>query len=472
MPKPTAFPELKDLQQTVWTPKHLTFEQSLQGVFRLDNPVGGTNEARYKATARNLQRLLGEAVAKGVHIKLYGGTWSMSRCAATDGWIIGTKSLNLLFHLRERSIRPQYTGDKEALWLAQGGCSIAGLTRALKPFGQSLPACGASNGQTIAGAIATGTHGTGARLHGIASSVTGLTMTLADGSVLQCSAEQHPDVFQAARVGLGALGVVTEVELQCVPAFRLQAVERPEPLLPLLERIQEEADAHDHFELYWFPHTDRTMTKRNDRVPAAAAGPGPLPAWRAWLDDELLANGLFEQVNRVGARWPPLVPGMAQLTARALSPREFSDDSWRVFCSRRAVRFVESEYAVPRAAVRDVVLALKDWVDRHDDALPFPVEVRFLAADDVWLSTAYGRDTAYVAVHQYHRMEHARYFSAFEAIVAEHAGRPHWGKLHTLDAERLRPLYPRFDDVLRVRRQLDPTGLFGNDYLERVLGPP
>jgi L-gulonolactone oxidase len=97
--------------------------------------------------------------------------------------------------------------------------------------------------------------------------------------------------------------------------------------------------------------------------------------------------------------------------------------------------------------------------------------VRFLAADDVWLSTAYERDTAYVAVHQYHRMEHARYFAAFEAIVAEHAGRPHWGKLHTLDAERLRPLYPRFDDVLRVREELDPTGLFRNDYLDRVLGP-
>jgi L-gulonolactone oxidase len=261
------------------------------------------------------------------------------------------------------------------------------------------------------------------------------------------------------------------VELQCVSAFRLYAVERPEPLLPLLERVQEEADAHDHFELYWFPHTDRTMTKRNDRVEEGADVPGPLPAWRAWVDDELMANGLFEQVNRVAARWPATVPTMAQVTGRAQTAREFSDDSWRVFCSRRAVRFVESEYAVPRGAVSDVVLALKDWVDRHDEALPFPVEVRFLAADDLWLSTAHGRDTAYVAVHQYHRMRHERYFSAFEAIVAEHDGRPHWGKLHTLDAERLRRLYPRFDDFLAVRGKLDPTGLFGNAYLERVLGP-
>ena len=294
-------------------------------------------------------------------------------------------------------------------------------------------------------------------------------MVLADGSVLECSAHQHPDVFEAARVGLGALGVVTEVELQCVPAFRLHAVERPEPLLPLLERVQEEADAHDHFELYWFPHTDRTLTKRNNRV-GSEPGPGPLAPWRAWVDDELLANGIFELANRASARWPSVVPRLNQLTARALAAREFTDDSWRVFCSNRAVRFVESEYAVPRAVVADVLLELRDWVNRHDEALPFPVEVRFLAADDVWLSTAYERDTAYVAVHQYRRMDHRRYFAAFEAIVAEHAGRPHWGKLHTLDAPRLRPLYPRFDDFLRVREELDPGGQFRNSYLDQVLG--
>ncbi len=400
------------------------------------------------------------AADRGLQVRPVGAGHSFTAAAVTDGVLLR------LDHLAGVTGADPATGRVRVL----AGTRLHQLNLALQAAGLALPNLGDIDRQALAGAIATGTHGTGARLHGIASSVTGLTMVLADGSVLDCSEDRHPEAFQAARVGLGALGVVTEVELQCVPAFRLHAVERPEPLLPLLERIQEEADAHDHFELYWFPHTDRTMTKRNNRVEEATDVAGPLPAWRAWLDDELMANGLFEQVNRVAARWPSVVPRMAEVTARALSAREFSDESWRVFCSRRAVRFVESEYAVPRAAVRDVVLALKDWVDRHDEALPFPVEVRFLAADDVWLSTAYGRDTAYVAVHQYHRMEHARYFAAFEAIVAEHAGRPHWGKLHSLDAERLRPLYPRFDDFLAVRRRLDPTGLFGNAYLERVLG--
>lgn len=174
MPKPTPFPELEDLGQTEWSPKHLTFDQPVLGLFRLDNPAGGANDARYKATARNLQRLLAEAVTAGVRLRAYGGKWSMSRAAATDGWLIGTNTLNLLFHLRERSVRPEYAGDKDALWLAQGGCSIAGLSQQLKPFGQSLPACGASNGQTIAGAIATGTHGSAVRFGGIQEAVRGL----------------------------------------------------------------------------------------------------------------------------------------------------------------------------------------------------------------------------------------------------------------------------------------------------------
>lgn len=247
MPKPTPFPELKDLNQTAWTPKHLTFDQSLLGVFRLDNPDAGGNEARYKATGKNLQRLLGEAIAKGVRLRAYGGTWSMSRCAATDGWLIGTKSLNLLFHLRERSVRPEYAGDHDALWLAQGGCSIAGLSQQLKPFGQSLPACGASNGQTIAGAIATGTHGSAIRFGGIQEAVRGLHLVVSptktvwlvpgtgtattDGFADQLGAEliRDDDRFRAALVSFGGMGFVQGVLLQARRAFTLRSFRRRLP---------------------------------------------------------------------------------------------------------------------------------------------------------------------------------------------------------------------------------------------------
>ena len=242
-----------------------------------------------------------------------------------------------------------------------------------------------------------------------------------------------------------------------------------ESLESLLGDVQAEADAHDHLDLHWFPHTDRVMVKRNDRV-AAGEGPASLPSWRRWLDDELMANRVYEVVNRAAARRPGLVRHLNRASAAAWSSREYADDSWRVFCATRDVRFVESEYAVPREAVADVLRELRGWIDRSDEALPFPVEVRFVGADDIWLSTAFERDNAYVAVHQYHRMEHRAYFAAFEAIVAEHAGRPHWGKMHSLGADRLRTLYPRFEDVLAVRDRLDPGRRFANDHLRHLLG--
>ncbi|MCE1180348.1 MAG: FAD-binding protein [Micrococcales bacterium] len=351
-----------------------------------------------------------------------------------------------------------------------GGTPLHVLGPTLWALGLALPNLGDIDRQTIAGALATGTHGTGGRLHGIAAAVTGLTIvTPARGSV-RCSATQEPDLFQAARVGLGALGIVTEVELQCVPAYRLHAVERPERIDAVLERIDTEVEANRHVDLYWFPHTDRAMVKRNNLVPDDHAA-RPLPRWRARLDDDLLSNRVFELTCRAAAARPRLTPRINAVAARALSAREYADRSYRVFCTQRDVRFVESEYAVPRAALVPALTELRGWVERSGEHIAFPVEVRFIAADDVWLSTAYQRETAYIAVHQFHRMRREPYFEAFEAIVAAHDGRPHWGKVHTLDADRLGRLYPRFGDFRSVRDQVDPTRVLANDYLDRVLGP-
>ena len=348
------------------------------------------------------------------------------------------------------------------------GTPLHVLNPALQALGLALPNLGDIDRQTVSGAIATGTHGTGTRRQGIAAAVSGLTLVLADGSRLDCSAEVEPQVFDAARVGLGALGVVTEVEVQCVPAYRLHAKETPTSLTDLLPVLQEEADGTDHLDLLWFPHTDRVLAKRNDVV-GPDEGPPPLARWRSTLEDDLLANRFFEVVNRLGAARPAMVPSINRLSARFLGSREFSDDSWKVFCSPRDVRFVESEYAVPRHAVEAVLTELRAWFARTGAPVPFPVEVRFIAADDVWLSTAYERDNAYVAVHQYHRIDPGPLFAAFEAIVAEHEGRPHWGKVHSLGSDRLRALYPRFDDFRAVRERLDPGHLFTNEHVAHLL---
>lgn len=347
------------------------------------------------------------------------------------------------------------------------GTPLRVLNQALDLLGLAMPNLGDIDAQTVAGATSTGTHGTGATLPGLAGAIAGLRLVTPDGAARWVD-ESEPDLFAAARVGLGALGIITEIELACLPAYRLRAVERPDGLDAVLPRIQEHFDAHRHFEMYWFPGTRRVQTKANDLV--ADDVQEPLAEWRRRLDDEFLSNTFFGAAQRVITRVPRTVLPFNEVAARALSARTYTASSHEVFVTPRSVRFVESEYAVPREAVADVLTDLAAWVERRREPISFPVEVRVAAPDDMWLSTGYGRANAYVAVHQFTRGDHRAYFAAFEEIVAAHAGRPHWGKMHTLDAAELSVLYPRHGDFVALRDRLDPDRVLTNAYLDRVLG--
>ncbi|HWC35102.1 MAG TPA: D-arabinono-1,4-lactone oxidase [Mycobacteriales bacterium] len=349
------------------------------------------------------------------------------------------------------------------------GVPLHRLNAELEARGLSMSNLGDIDAQTVAGAVSTGTHGTGAALGGLATQVRGLQLVLADGSIVNVSDESDPELFRAARVGIGAFGVITAVTLQCEPLFHLTAVEEPLPLERVLEEFDALADGNEHFEFYWFPHTDVALTKRNNR-PAAGAAAKRLPRWREWLDDELLSNGVFELIQRLGYHRPAVVPRFNRLSARALSARTFTDVSHRVFVSPRRVRFREMEYAVPRERLVETFRAIQAHIDRDDAVISFPVEVRVAAADDIWLSTASGRASGYIAVHQWHRIDYEPYFRAVEAIATEVGGRPHWGKLHWLDAVALRERYPRFDDAMAVRDRVDPNRLFSNTYTKQVFG--
>ncbi|RZQ64941.1 D-arabinono-1,4-lactone oxidase [Amycolatopsis suaedae] len=351
----------------------------------------------------------------------------------------------------------------------RAGTTLRALNAELDRLGLAMTNLGDIDAQTIAGAVSTGTHGTGARFGGLATQITALELVLADGSVVTCSAERRPDLFAAARVGLGALGVISSVTLKCEPAYVLAAEERPEPLEQVLETFHDQADSNDHFEFYWFPYGRNALVKRNNRQPAGSE-PRPLSKARQFVDYRIMENTAFGTLCRAGRAVPGLVRPLGRLASNLLSAREYSDRSHRVFVTHRAVRFVESEFAVPRESVHDVLAELRALVPRLENPVAFPVEVRVAAADDIWLSTAYGRDSAYIAVHQFVGMPYREYFAGFAAIAGEAGGRPHWGKMHDLDANALRERYPRFDDFLKVRKDVDPNGVFGNEYLERVLG--
>jgi L-gulono-1,4-lactone dehydrogenase len=400
------------------------------------------------------------AARDGLRARMVGAGHSFSGVALTGGVLLRPDALTGLVRVD--------TAARTAT--VRAGTRLRDLHGMLDAHGLAMENLGDIDAQTIAGALATGTHGTGLRYGGLATQVRGLELVLADGSVVTCSPSERPDLFAAAAVGLGAYGVVTAVTLGCVPAFALHAAEEPVPLAELLDgRFAAMAEIDDHVEFYWFPHTEACVLKRNNRVPAGTRT-RRRRRLAEFVDDQLLANVVFRATCALGARVPPVIPPVNRLAARLFGAGEYVDASYRVFTSPRRVRFREMEYAVPLDALPEVVREVAALIRRRGWRISFPIEVRVAASDDLWLSTAYGRRSGYVAVHQYWRDGQPGYFRAVEEIMTAAGGRPHWGKLHTLDAAALAPRYPRFADATRVRAEVDPGGRFANAYVDRVLG--
>lgn len=409
------------------------------------------------ATARETAGIVASAATDGLRVKAVGSGHSFTAAAVTDGLLIRPDRLTGL-----RAI------DRAAGTVTVGaGMRLGTLNRLLSAHGLSLTNMGDIMEQTVSGAVGTGTHGTGRDSAAVAAQLRGLELVTADGSVLECSATRNPDVFAAARVGLGALGVITALTFAVEPEFLLTAHEEPMSLGRVTAEFDRLVTENEHFEFYWFPHTEHCTTKRNNRSAGPAA---PLGRAAAWVDDELLSNGLFRAVCALGRAVPAAVPGIARVTARALSARTYTDVPYKVFTSPRRVRFLEMEYALPREAAMAALRELRSAVERRRLRVSFPVEVRTAPADDIPLSTASGRETAYVAVHMYRGAPYREYFSAAEQIMIGHGGRPHWGKLHSRDAAYLADVYPRFAEFIALRDRLDPGRVFANAYLRRVLG--
>lgn len=412
------------------------------------------------ASAGELAEAVRRAAEDGLRVKTVGTGHSFTAIAATDGVLIRP---DLLTGIREI--------DRTAMTVTvEAGTPLKRLNAALAREDLSLANMGDIMAQTVAGATSTGTHGTGRDSASIAAQIRGLELITADGSVLTVSekgTDQEREIFAAARVGLGALGVISAITFAVEPLFLLSAREEPMSFDRVTSEFDELHTENEHFEFYWFPHTGNCNTKRNNRSAGPVAPPG---AVSGWITDELLSNGLFQVANSVGRAVPAAIPAIARVSSRALSARTYTDIPYKVFTSPRRVRFVEMEYALPREAAVAALRELKAMVDRSPLRISFPVEVRTAPADDITLSTASGRESAYIAVHMYKGTPYRSYFTAVERIMTGYGGRPHWGKIHTRDAEYLDGVYPRFGEFLALRDRLDPGRLFGNDHLRRVLG--
>ncbi|HEX4436096.1 MAG TPA: D-arabinono-1,4-lactone oxidase [Solirubrobacteraceae bacterium] len=413
---------------------------------------------RDPASIEELTAAVGEASRAGLRVRMAGAGHSFSDIAATDGLMIGMGRMKRLLDVDRSS----------GLVRAQAGITIHELSLALAGHGLAMENLGDIDVQSIAGAISTATHGTGARLRNISSQVAELTLVLADGSILRCSEQTEPEVFRAARVGLGALGAIAEVTLRCVPAFTLRGIDEPQPLASVLDRFEELALGSDHFEFFVFPHARDALTRTNNRTDD---DPRPRSRTSAYLNDIVLTNHVFGLICRTGRRFPARIPQLNRLVTKLAGSATRVDRSAEIFASPRLVRFTEMEYSLPRERTAEAVQAVMEMIPREGFDVPFPIEVRTVAADDAMLSTAGGRDSGFVAVHMYEGMEWEPYFRAVESIMDGLGGRPHWGKRHFQTADTLRERYSEWDAFQAIRARLDPNGLFANAWTDRVLGP-
>jgi L-gulonolactone oxidase len=402
---------------------------------------------------------VGRARAAGQRTRVVGAGHSFTGLACTDGRQMRLDRLDRILAV-----------DREAMTVTvEGGIPLWRLNRALAERGLALANLGDIDRQAVAGALATATHGTGRRFGNLATFVAGFELVTAAGEVVRCSGDEEPDLLHGGRVSLGALGVVTAVTLRVVDAFRLHAVERPRRFDDVLADLETSVAANEHFEFYWFPHTESCSVKEQNRTDDPVRRKS---RYKTWRDEIVMANSVFGAVCVAGRTRPSAVPRLAEYVGGSLGRVEIVDESYEVFSSPRLVRFVEMEYAVPWARVHDAVRGVRALIEDRGLLVSFPIEVRIVAADDIPLSPAYGRETAYVAVHMFRGVAFDEYFGAVEDLMTGLDGRPHWGKIHWQSAATLAPRYPEWDRFQALRRRFDPDGWFTNPELDRVLGSP
>jgi FAD-linked oxidoreductase len=399
------------------------------------------------------EKELARVVAAARRVKVVGSGHSFTDIACTDGVMVELSEMRRVLRVEGEDVT------------VEAGITLRELGEELRRRRLAMENQGDVDPQTLAGAISTATHGTGGTFGNLSTQVVGVRLVAGDGEVVEIRAG---DELRAARVSLGALGAISAVTLRCVPAFTIHRMDEPRSLDEVLPRLDELVDGNDHWEAFVLPHTRTALTLTSERTDRE---PQPSGRIQSFVHDVLLENAVLVGALRLGRAFPALIPAVSRGLAALMSRAEHLDASNRVYANPRLFRFTEMEYAIPRehaAGALERVLAL---IERRRLRMGFPIELRMAAADDALLSTAYGRPTAYIAVHQYHGMEFETYFRAVEAIMDEYGGRPHWGKRHYQSAATLAGRYPEWERFQEIRARHDPEGRFENDYTRRVLGP-
>ncbi|WP_371921403.1 MULTISPECIES: D-arabinono-1,4-lactone oxidase [unclassified Pseudomonas] len=388
-------------------------------------------------------------------IRPVGSGHSFSALVPTDGTLLSLSFFSGLLDHDPASLQAEFGG----------GTPMSRMGPVLKAIGQALPNMADVDYQTLAGAIATSTHGTGKAFGSYASQVVGLQLVTAGGEVLDCDANRHPEVFKAGRVSLGALGLVTRVRLQNRAAYRLRERQWVAKTEELLEDVEANTRDNQHWEMQVVTHSDYAL--------AIALNETTDPATPPISPEEEGGNEfvtLIEKLDKYGSDFPAIRRSLLNSLRLVADFDDRVGDSHDIYANARTVRFNEMEYSVPAehgpACLREILALIRD----KDLRTWFPIEYRYVKADDIPLSMFEGRDSCSISVHQHYQMDHHNFFAAIEPIFWKYQGRPHWGKLHSLNARTLQALYPRWNEFTQVRQALDPAGKFLNGHLSTILG--
>lgn len=368
-------------------------------------------------SVEDAQAMVAEAASSGRRVRVAGSGHSHAPLVPNQDTIVDLSGLSGVISADKDNMSAR-------VW---AGTRICELGRPLHDEGLALFNQGDIDRQTIAGVTATGTHGTGRDLKNLSASVKSLSLILATGERVTCSEKENPALFEGARLGLGAFGLVSQMELHLREAYRLKETAWQEEFTSIFPKIENLSRTHRHFEFFWSPVTDEAFAKTMDETDEPAtyplAGEGRRSAW-----------------------------------------------SYEVLPNHRPHLHTEMEYALPEEKGPECLGAIRALIQSDFPNLQWPVEYRTLAGDETWLSPAYERQSVTLSVHQTIEEDDKPLFSACEKIFLAFGGRPHWGKVHYLGAEDFKVAYPKWEDWWAVRNSVDPKGVFLNDYLASLGG--
>lgn len=411
-------------------------------------------EIAYPETVDDIVHLVSVCRRRHQRIRVIGAGHSFTPLAQTSDVLVSLDYLVGVSAVDEQA-------HTVSVW---AGTTLRELSTRLYQQGWAQENLGDIDNQSIAGAISTGTHGTGILFGNLSTQVEEIQAVTASGDLIVCSEQTHRDWFKALQVSLGMLGIIVKVTLRVVPAKVMHYESRRLSLDECLERLPEFRDQHDHFECYWFPHTETAQIKLLDETDA------PADTSDIWddMNDLLIENGMLGVMSKGCKLFPALTRPVSKLSAKFVPTGSATRYSHELYTSQRLVHFNEMENSIPAEQMAAVIRDIKLYVEKYHFDVHFPIECRFVKADDIWLSPAYGRDSAFIAAHMYRGMPFQYYFAKLEEIFRFYQARPHWGKLHTRDADELSALYPHWENFKKVRQTLDPEGMFQNEYLKRL----